>query len=139
MRSGDIVLRMTDLQNDKTSLRTGYVTEQGIITSAYITIRTNHTDIVNPKYIQLLLHSFDIYKGFYGMGSGVRQNVTFSDIKKLPIILPSKSIQDEIVKYVEKKAANIDNLLYEKEKTIEELESYKKSLTYEYVTGKKEV
>ncbi|PAE29281.1 restriction endonuclease subunit S [Paenibacillus sp. 7884-2] len=139
VRSGDIVLRMTDLQNDKTSLRTGYVTEQGIITSAYITIRTNHTDIVNPKYIQLLLHSFDIYKGFYGMGSGVRQNVTFSDIKKLPIILPSKSIQDEIVKYVEKKAANIDNLLYEKEKTIEELESYKKSLTYEYVTGKKEV
>jgi type I restriction enzyme, S subunit len=139
VRSGDIVLRMTDLQNDKNSLRTGYVSEQGIITSAYITIRTNHTDIVNPKYIQLFLHSFDIYKGFYGMGSGVRQNVTFNDIKKLHIILPSKMIQDEIVKYVEKKAANIDNLVAEKEKVIEELEKYKKSLTYEYVTGKKEL
>ncbi|WP_379670391.1 restriction endonuclease subunit S [Pueribacillus sp. YX66] len=139
VRFGDIVLRMTDLQNDKTSLRTGFVTEKGIITSAYITIRTSHTDIINPKYIQLLLHSFDIYKGFYGMGSGVRQNVTFNDIKKLPIILPSKSIQDEIVKYVEKKATNIDNLVNEKEKIIDELEKYKKSLIYEYVTGKKEV
>ena len=42
VESGDIVLRMTDLQNDKVSLRTGFVTEKGIITSAYITIRTDH-------------------------------------------------------------------------------------------------
>ena len=139
VKSGDVVLRMTDLQNDQTSLRTGLVTEHGIITSAYITIRTNHITDINPKYVQLLLHSFDINKGFYGMGSGVRQNVTFNDVKKLPIILPTKIIQDEIIKYVEKKATNIDNLVNKKEKTIEELERYKKSLIYEYVTGKKEV
>lgn len=138
VRFGDIVLRMTDLQNDKTSLRTGFVTEEGIITSAYITIRTNHTNSINSKYIQLLLHSFDIYKGFYGMGSGVRQNVTFNDIKKLPIILPPKQMQDEIVNYVEKKTTIIDNLVNEKEIAIEEFEGYKKSLIYEFVTGKKE-
>src|SRR5699024_931109 len=68
VRTGDIVLRMTDLQNDQKSLRTGYVNEQGIITSAYITIRPIDMSLVNPKYIQLLLHSFDVNKGFYGMG-----------------------------------------------------------------------
>lgn len=136
---GDVVLRMTDLQNDKTSLRTGFVTEQGIITSAYITIRTTHSGVINRKYMQLLLHSFDIYKGFYGMGSGVRQNVTFNDIKKLPIILPEIKEQQQIVAYLDKETKNIDTLINDKEKVLEELEQYKKSLIYEYVTGQKEV
>src|SRR5690625_456968 len=136
---GDVVLRMTDLQNDKTSLRTGFVNEQGIITSAYITIRTTHSDVIDWKYMQLLLHSFDIDKGFYGMGSGVRQNVTFNDIKKLPIILPEIKEQQQIVAYLDKETKNIDTLINDKEKVLEELEQYKKSLIYEYVTGKREV
>lgn len=136
---GDIVLRMTDLQNDKVSLRTGFVPEKGIITSAYITIRTNHENDILPKYIQLYLHSFDIYKGFYGMGSGVRQNVTYNDIKKLELLVPSIKEQQEIVSYLDEQTARIDKLIEDKIKVIQELENYKKSLIYEYVTGKKEV
>jgi type I restriction enzyme S subunit len=139
VKFGDIVLRMTDLQNDKVSLRTGFVTEDGIITSAYITIRTDLDNTVLPKYIQLLLHSFDIYKGFYGMGSGVRQNVTYNDIKKIEIIVPPLNEQRQIVSYLDEQTARIDKLIEDKTKVIEELEDYKKSLIYEYVTGKKEV
>lgn len=139
VESGDIVLRMTDLQNDKVSLRTGFVTEKGIITSAYITIRTDHKNVIFPKYIRLFLHSFDIYKGFYGMGSGVRQNVTYNDIKKIEVIVPSINEQQRIVSYLDEKSASIDKLIEDKTKIIEELEDYKKSLIYEYVTGKKEV
>lgn len=139
VESGDIVLRMTDLQNDKVSLRTGFVTEKGIITSAYITIRTDHKNVIFPKYIRLFLHSFDIYKGFYGMGSGVRQNVTYNDIKKIEVIVPSINEQQRIVSYLDEKSASIDKLIEDKTKVIEELEDYKKSLIYEYVTGKKEV
>lgn len=139
VKFGDIVLRMTDLQNDKVSLRTGFVTEDGIITSAYITIRTDLDNNVLPKYIQLLLHSFDIYKGFYGMGSGVRQNVTYNDIKKIEIIVPPLNEQRQIVSYLDEQTARIDKLIEDKTKVIEELEDYKKSLIYEYVTGKKEV
>jgi len=139
VNSGDIVLRMTDLQNDKVSLRTGYVTEKGIITSAYITIRTDHTNEIESKYIQLFLHSFDIYKGFYGMGSGVRQNVTYNDIKKVELLVPPIEEQQKMVSYIEKQVDRIDKLIEDKSKIIEELESYKKSLIYEYVTGKKEV
>lgn len=136
---GDIVLRMTDLQNDKVSLRTGFVPEKGIITSAYITLRTNHENDILPKYIQLYLHSFDVYKGFYGMGSGVRQNVTYNDIKKLELLIPSIKEQQEIVSYLDEQTARIDKLIEDKTKVIQELENYKKSLIYEYVTGKKEV
>ncbi|BAM46955.1 putative type I restriction-modification system specificity subunit [Amphibacillus xylanus NBRC 15112] len=139
VESGDIVLRMTDLQNDKVSLRTGFVTEKGIITSAYITIRTDHKNVILPKYIRLYLHSFDIYKGFYGMGSGVRQNVTYNDIKKIEVIVPSINEQRQIVSYLDEQTSRIDKLIEDKTKIIEELEDYKKSLIYEYVTGKKEV
>lgn len=139
VNSGDIVLRMTDLQNDKVSLRTGYVTEKGIITSAYITIRTDHINEVVPKYIQLFLHSFDIFKGFYGMGSGVRQNVTYNDIKKIQLLVPPLEEQQKIVSYIEKQVYSINKLIEDKTKVIEELENYKKSLIYEYVTGKKEM
>ncbi|MFJ5477201.1 hypothetical protein ACIL82_09920 [Enterococcus faecium] len=78
----DIVLRMTDLQNDHVSLRTGLVQEKGIITSAYITIRKGIYSEIDSYYIHLFLYSFDVNKGFYGMGSGVRQGITFNDIKK---------------------------------------------------------
>ncbi|MBF2283650.1 restriction endonuclease subunit S [Staphylococcus epidermidis] len=135
----DIVLRMTDLQNDHKSLRTGFVNESGIITSAYITLRPRKNQEFISKFIQLFLHSFDIYKGFYGMGSGVRQNVTFNDIKKIKIILPPIIEQKQIIRYLENKVSTIDNLIENKIKVIEELENYKKSLIYEYVTGKKEV
>ena len=46
---------------------------------------------------------------------------------------------DEIVTYIDEKTAAIDSLIQKKEQLITELEAYKKSLIYEYVTGKKEV
>ena len=66
----DIVLRFTDLQNDQKSLRVGLSKEKGIITSAYTTIRPHDSE--DARYIYYALHAFDLRKGFYGMGSGVR-------------------------------------------------------------------
>ena len=53
--------------------------------------------------------------------------------------VPSADEQREIVDYLLKKCDAIDKLIVKKEHLISELESYKKSLIYEYVTGKKEV
>ena len=53
--------------------------------------------------------------------------------------LPSLDEQQEIAAYLDKKCAEIDALITKKETFLAELESYKKSLIYEYVTGKKEV
>ena len=133
----DIVLRLTDLQNDHKSLRVGINSEKGIITSAYLTIRNISNN--KSKYFYYLLHTFDICKGFYGMGAGVRQNLNWDELKQLQIIAPSTNEQVEIVDYLDKKTSEIDLLVSKKEQLIKELESYKKSLIYDYVTGKKEV
>ena len=60
-------------------------------------------------------------------------------LKKLPVLVPSITEQSEIVAYLDEKTAAIDSLIQKKEQLISELEAYKKSLIYEYVTGKKEV
>lgn len=133
----DIVLRLTDLQNDHKSLRVGRNIERGIITSAYITIRNKLNK--DSRYYYYLLHYFDICKGFYGMGSGVRQGLTFEEIKKMEILVPPNDEQNDIADYLDKKSQMIEKLILQKEKLIEEMEQYKKSLIYEYVTGKKEV
>src|SRR5699024_7492655 len=130
----DIVLRMTDLQNDKRSLRTGIVKESRIITSAYINLRNKNSQMINSKYVYYLLHAFDINKGFYGMGSGVRQNVNYNDIKNLSIIYPSKSIQEKIINEIEKKSLYINKVIEKSSESIEELKKYKQSLITEVVT-----
>ena len=133
----DIVLRLTDLQNDRRSLRTGYVNERGIITSAYITLKAKR-DIIQ-EYFYYELHVFDLMKGLYNMGSGVRQGLNFDELSKLKLFEPSIKEQEEIVIHIKEKEIAINKIIADKQSQIETLESYKKSLIYEYVTGKKEV
>ena len=73
------------------------------------------------------------------MGSGVRQSVNWNDVKKLPLMLPSFELQNQIADYLDEKISQIDTLITEKENVISEYENYKKSMIYEYVTGKKRV
>lgn len=136
VEANDIVLRLTDLQNDHKSLRVGLVTERGIITSAYVTLRPIG---INPAYLALVLHAFDYKKGFYGMGSGIRQGLTYDGVKSLKIVVPSDAEQTEIVDYVNEMTEKCDELSHEQEELVSDLEAYKKSLIYEVVTGKRRV
>ncbi len=131
---GDIVLRLTDLQNDHTSLRVGRATEQGIITSAYTTLHP--VDYDNSKYLYYILHSFDLKKGFYGMGSGVRQGLNYDEVKTLKVPLPPKATQQRIAEYLDKKVSEIDSIIEESKKSIEEYKGWKQSVIFEAVTGK---
>ena len=133
----DIVLRLTDLQNDRRSLRTGFVNERGIITSAYVTLKVKKNIIQEFFYYEL--HVFDLMKGLYNMGSGVRQGLNFDELSKLKLFEPTIKEQMEIVAYIKEKEKKIEEIIADKQSQIETLESYKKSLIYEYVTGKKEV
>ena len=133
----DIVLRLTDLQNDQTSLRVGLANERGIVTSAYLTLRNQSAN--TPLYLYYCLHSFDLCKGFYGMGAGVRQGLNWDGLKLLKFALPSVEEQMEITEYLEKKCSEIDALIEKKTALLAEMETYKKSVIYEYVTGKKAI
>lgn len=135
--NGDIVFRLTDLQNDKKSLRTGLCLETGIITSAYVTIRARQK--LCSAYFHYLVHSYDVCKVFYGMGDGVRQGMNYSDLRKLLLLSPPITEQQAIADYLDDKCADIDSLIQTKQSKIDSLKEYKKSIIYEYVTGKREV
>ena len=94
VEANDIIIRPTDLQNDQKSLRTGLCHEHGIITSAYIALyRIAEIDAGFAHYI---LHTYDVEKVFYNMGSGVRQGLGFDVLKKLKIPVPPLREQKEI-------------------------------------------
>lgn len=131
--SGDIVLRLTDLQNDQRSLRTGLCLEKGIVTSAYVTLRKRNANL-NSEFMHYYLHSFDVRKGFYGMGSGVRQGLNFDGIKKLAVLLPPQKIQEAIVEYLSKKMGEVDKLIEVQQAQIDKLKEYKQSVITEAVT-----
>ena len=132
IEAGDIVLRLTDLQNDHTSLRVGLATERGIITSAYITLRP--FDVRQSKYLYYLLHTFDIKKGFYGMGAGVRQGLNYGEVKELRIALPFQDELDAIVSFLDEQCTKIDEVIAEMKASINDYKQWKTSVIFEAVT-----
>ena len=132
IEDGDIVLRLTDLQNDHTSLRVGLATERGIITSAYTTLRP--IDTSNSKYLYYLLHAFDLKKGFYGMGSGVRQGLNYAEVKELRVVLPGQDEQNAIVRFLDNQCGQIDSIIEEAKSSIEEYKKWRSILIFEAIT-----
>lgn len=132
VENGDIVFRLTDLQNDKRSLRTGIVTQRGIITSAYVTIRPKIK--LDSRFYHYLYHMYDICKVFYGMGDGVRQGMGFEDLKNIPTLIPPLKTQEKIADYLDEKCGEIDATITKQKESIEKLKAYKQSLISETVT-----
>ena len=137
VEAGDIIIRPTDLQNDKRSLRTGLVKEHGIITSAYIDLYPLKR--VDSRYFHFLLHAYDVMKVFYNMGNGVRQGLNYSEFSRLMVFEPPYSEQVAMGDFLESKVTEVDEIIEQKKEQITVLDAYKRSLIFEYVTGKKEV
>lgn len=137
VEAGDIIIRPTDLQNDKRSLRTGLVKEHGIITSAYIDLCPLKQ--VDSRYFHFLLHAYDVMKVFYNMGNGVRQGLNYSEFSRLMVFEPPYDEQVAMADYLESKVTEVDTIIEQKKEQMAVLDAYKRSLIFEYVTGKKEV
>lgn len=90
-----------------------------------------------PKYLYYCSVSLIDFP-FYKSGS-VLPSMTQTELGNAWITCPSMEQQSEIVDYLDDKCAKIDKLIALKQSKIEKLQEYKKSLIYEYVTGKKEV
>jgi type I restriction enzyme S subunit len=116
-----IVFRVTDLQNDKKSLRVGLSTQEGIISPAYVCMECD-TAKINPKFLYLVLHYHDIVtKVYYHMGDGLRQTLTYDDLKSLMIPVPSFEEQTEIVSYF----TTTENLIQTSSNKVESLKQLK--------------
>lgn len=87
-------------------------------------------------YLQSAMFQNYILRIINGMGV---PHLSQEELRKIKIPFPPINEQIEIAKYLEKKRNDIDMAILEKIQQLETLEQYKKSLIYEYVTGKKEV
>lgn len=105
-----------------------------------IRFRPYNTKEIIPKYSKYYFRA-NIHRAFFvkEMNLVTRASLGQGLLKRLPVILPNIQEQEEIADYLDIKCAEIDKLIEKKEQLISELETYKKSLIYEYVTGKKEV
>lgn len=114
---------------------------EGIVSPAYHVFEFKTND-VNKMYIHYLIRSKQYAEEFERLSTGMRigqWDLSKEDFLNTSIIIPDIKTQQEIVEKIEKNMNNIFVLINKKNKLIDDLENYKKSLIYEYVTGKKEV
>lgn len=132
VRPGCIIVRSTDLQNDKTSLRIGYVCNEGIITSAYLGLQVKGNN--NDKYLYYFLHDWDITKEIYRHGNGLRQSLSWNDLRDISVLLPPLSEQDAIVRYLDTATSEIDKAIAMQQKMIDLLNERKQIIIQNAVT-----
>ena len=99
-----------------------------------------NTRLLYPKYAMYALNSETVYmQGALDTIGSTAPHVNISTICNYLLPVPALTEQKEITNYLDAKCAEIDKLIAKKEQLVKELESYKKSLIYEVVTGKREV
>lgn len=96
-------------------------------------------EIVSPIFLLMQLLALKSYWMKYAVGTRKDPNISQDDVARMKILIPPLDEQKEITDYLDAKCAEIDKLIAKKEQLVKELESYKKSLIYEVVTGKREV
>ena len=126
VQDGIIVFRFTDLQNDHKSLRVGLAKEEGIISPAYVCVKCEN---VLPEFLYLQLHTFDVRKVFYSMGDGMRQTLSYSDIKDMPVCIPSIEEQQRIVSLVN----SFDKQIEIQAMQVEKLKQVKKACLNQFI------
>ena len=129
---GYIVIRTTDLQNDHTSLRIGFVKDRGIITSAYLALKVK--DGIQPEFGCQILNVWDLSKAIYGYGSGLRQNLSFGHFKRMLVAVPPRDEQESIVKFLNYMNWRVDRAIKAKRKTIALLNEQKQAIIHRAVT-----
>lgn len=109
----------------------------GTVASSLATIRPKD---IYPKYLlYFLLSNIASTQTTIFMNGTCAANLSAENVGNYYITLPISAEQKEIANYLDAKCTEIDKLIAKKEQLVKELESYKKSLIYEVVTGKREV
>lgn len=132
IENGYIVLRFTDLQNDKKSLRVGYAKERGIITSAYVGLAPKAE--MHSKYFYYQLHFLDKIKYFYNLGGGVRQSLAFKEFGRETILVPDLAEQISISNYLDFKLTKTEKFINKKKQLIKLLNEQKAAIINQAVT-----
>lgn len=142
----------TDLQTFKTVHRDNFVISlrsfqggfehsdyEGVCSPAYQTFHAIAQ--IGTAYFKFFFKSPNFVDAMNALTVGIREgrNIRYADFAKSPLLMPPLGEQGRIAAYLGEKCDRIDSLVAEKQATISDLESYKKSLIYEVVTGKRRV
>ena len=115
------------------------VDKEFLVSYSCLTIKPTY-NLLLGKFLFYYLKSTTFYEDVRQyINSNTQANVGLDSMTKAKIVLPSVCEQEEIISYLDEKCAALDTLITKKIALLTELETYKKSLIYEYVTGKKEV
>ena len=113
---------------------------EGIVSPAYFIYKFTDNQIM-PKYLHYLFRS--CYKDeFRRISGGIREgqwDLSPYEFSNTLLLIPPTDEQNRIVSYIDARISEIESAITEKKQQIETIEEYKKSLIFEYVTGKKEV
>lgn len=93
---------------------------------------------IEKKYAYYMLAALTFFKRSDAHGTAM-VHITMENMNKSYIPLPPKEVQQAIADYLDKKSGEIDALISVKQSKIEALREYKKSIIYEYITGKKDI
>ena len=115
---------------------------QGVTSPAYDVYKPIGESVICSRYYHYLFRTEKFSKKCYTVGRGImmmRWRTYSSQFKAIKVPVPTYKEQVEIANYLDTRTKQIDNLVEEKQSLIADLESYKKSLIYEVVTGKRKV
>ena len=138
LEDGDILFARSGATVGKTFI---YYQSYGRSAYAGYLIKASLNNKVSPKFVYYYTCSslYEIWKNSIFIQSTI-QNIGADRYANLPVPVPKTlQEQEEIADYLDAKCTEIDGLIAKKEHLVKELESYKKSLIYEVVTGKREV
>ena len=135
-----------DFAMNHMDLLTGWVDiskYSGVTSPDYRVFVLDDAEKNDSSYYLYLMQMCYFNRIFYGLGQGVsgmgRWRLQADNFLNFPVVVPPVDEQKEIVSYLNEKCKQLDTLIRNKQQYLTEIENYKKSLIYEYVTGKKEV
>ena len=135
-----------DFAMNHMDLLTGWVDiskYSGVTSPDYRVFVLDDTEKNDSSYYLYLMQMCYFNRIFYGLGQGVsgmgRWRLQADKFMNFPVVVPPVDEQKEIVSYLNEKCKQLDTLIRNKQQYLTAIENYKKSLIYEYVTGKKEV
>lgn len=122
VRPGDIMVNGLNLNYDFVTQRVALVPCNGIITSAYISLRPHQN--VSVEFYTYYFKTLDSIKLFNGMGTGIRLTLSYEILKNLVLPLPPRTEQDQIVRYLNWQVSKINRLIAAKRKQIERIQEH---------------
>lgn len=110
---------------------------EGTVASSLVAIRANN---INPDFLNYYLNSDStVFQTALFQNGSCAANLSAEKVSNYYICIPTLKEQEQIADYLDKECAKIDTTINDKKEQLETIKEYKKSLIYEYVTGKKRV